>query len=124
MATPSDPPTRLALLTARTGASVDGAWWPQSRQLHDQIGRLFELWPDARGRIVRVLYSPPDWDDHPRSVPVPGGRVKTGSFPRDDTRTLVLSMLDGSRRTLAVVPPDTEPDDAARILRRHTSQHL
>jgi hypothetical protein len=57
-------------------------------------------------------------------VPVPGGRVKTGSFPRDDTHTLVLSMLDGSRRTIAVVPPDTEPDDAARILRRHTSQHL
>ncbi len=124
MATPSHPPTRLALLSARDGAPADGAWWPQSRQLHDQLGQFFELWPDARGRIVRVLYSPPDWDDHPRSVSVAGRQVRTGSFPRDDSHTLVLSMLDGSRRTIAVVPPDTAPDDAARILRLHTSQHL
>ena len=108
--------TRFALRSTPDRRRNDGVWWPESRQLGDQLGRLFALWPASAGRIVRVLYSPPDWDDHPRTVLVPGGRVKTGCFPRDDTRQLILSMLDGSRRTITVVPPATSAAVAAGIL--------
>jgi hypothetical protein len=63
-----------------------------------------------------VLYSPPDWDDRPRSVAVAGRRVKTGSFPRDDTRQLQLTLGDGVRRTITVIPPETAARAAHDIL--------
>ena len=77
---------------------------------------LFTLWPAEAGRITRVLYSPPDWEDHPRSVSVPGRRVKTGSFPHDDTHLLTLSLRDGRRRRITVIPPDASPQDAQKVI--------
>jgi hypothetical protein len=114
MATQS-PPLRFALRPVHDRALPDGAWWPESRSLDDQLGGLFALWPAEAGRIVRVLYSPPDWDDHPRSVAVPGRRIKTGSFPHDDTHQLTLSMLDGQRRSITVIPSDTQADVAEDV---------
>jgi hypothetical protein len=110
------PSPRFALRPVLDRELPDGAWWPQSRSLGDQLGDLFELWPADGGRIVRVLYSPPDWDDHPRSVAVSGRRVKTGSFPHDDTHELTLALLDGQRRTITVIPPETSTNDATEVL--------
>ena len=93
-----------------------GAWWPHNRTLADQLDDLFSAWPPRAGRIVRVLYSPPDWDDRPRSVAVAGRRVKTGSFPRDDTRQLQLTLGDGVRRIITVIPPATSARAAHDIL--------
>jgi hypothetical protein len=93
-----------------------GAWWPYNRTLADQLDDLFSAWPPQAGRIVRVLYSPPDWDDRPRSVAVAGRRVKTGSFPRDDTRQLQLTLSDGVRRAITVIPPQTPARAAHDIL--------
>jgi Family of unknown function (DUF5994) len=93
-----------------------GAWWPRNRTLADQLDDLFSAWPPQAGRIVRVLYSPPDWDDRPRSVAVAGRRVKTGSFPRDDTHQLQLTLGDGLRRTITVIPPATTARAAHDIL--------
>jgi len=92
------------------------AWWPQNRMLSDQLQHLVAQWPDDAGRIARVLYSPPDWDDHPRTVQVPGRRVKMGSFPHDDTHQLVLTLLNRQRRTVTVIPPDTDVRLARTIL--------
>jgi hypothetical protein len=108
--------TRFALRPVFERRLTDGAWWPENRRSSDQLGLLFAAWPPGAGRIARVLYSPPDWDDHPRSVGVPGGRVKTGSFPRDDTHQLTLSLLDGHRRSITVIPPDTPKREAKAIL--------
>jgi hypothetical protein len=93
-----------------------GAWWPESRQLSDQLGELMTLWPPEEGRVARVLYSPPDWDDHPRSVAVPGRTIKTGSFPHDDTHRLTLALFDGSRRSIRVIAPNTPTPEAREIL--------
>jgi hypothetical protein len=107
---------RFALRPVFDQQSPDGAWWPESRRLEDQLGELFALWPAGRGSIIRVLYSPPDWEDRPRSVAVPGRRIKTGSFPHDDTHQLTLSMYDGERRSITVIPPDTPPQEAEATL--------
>jgi hypothetical protein len=93
-----------------------GAWWPRNRTLADQLDDLLASWPPHAGRIVRVLYSPPDWDDRPRSVAASGRRVKTGSFPRDDTHQLQLRIGDGVRRAIIVIPPATEARVAHDIL--------
>ncbi len=108
--------TRFALSPVRDRATPAGAWWPESRSLGDQLGHLFALWPPEQGRITRVLYSPPDWDDRPRSVAVPGRRVKTGAFPHDDTHQLTFTMLDGQRRAITVIPSDTPAGQAAEVL--------
>jgi hypothetical protein len=116
VATQLEPTIRLALRPVRDQALPDGAWWPASRTLGSELGGLFALWPTDEGRIVRVLYSPPDWDDQPRSVSVPGRRVKTGSFPHDDTHELTLALMDGQRRTISVIPPETTTEDATELL--------
>ena len=115
------PSPRFALRAVPDRGLADGAWWPESRSLGDELTGLFSLWPAEAGRIVRVLYSPPDWDDRPRSVAVPGRRIKTGSFPRDDTHQLTLSMLDGRRRSITVIPSDTPADVAGDVLDAVTS---
>lgn len=109
-------PSRLALRANHDHQDLEGAWWPQSRRLADQLATLFELWPPSAGHISRVLYSPPDWDDHPHAAPVQGRYVKTGCFPGDDTHTLVLSMSDGERKTLRVIAPETPRDQALKLL--------
>lgn len=109
-------PPGFALRTTHDSTRADGAWWPRNRNLGEQLEELFTSWPEEAGTIVRVLYSPPDWDDHPRSVAVGARRIKTGSFPRDDNHELQLSLLGGQRRFITVIPPDTEADAAAAAL--------
>ena len=109
--------TRLALRPRSANfQGPHGAWWPQSRTLSDQLRYLFNLWPPGEERISRILYSPPDWDDRPHSVQVTGRRIKTGSFPRDDTHELTLVMHDGKRRFITVIPPATSQRKAAKRL--------
>jgi hypothetical protein len=108
--------TRLALRPNSNFQPPHGAWWPETRSLNDQLTHLFDLWPPGQGKIARILYSPPDWDDHPRSVPVSGRRVKTGSFPRDDTHLVTLVLNSGQRRTITVIPPQTSRRKACNLL--------
>jgi hypothetical protein len=109
--------TRLALRPCSANfQGPQGAWWPQNRTLGDQLRYFFDLWPSGEERISRVLYSPPDWDDRPHSVQVSGRRIKTGSFPRDDTRELTLVMHDGKRRSITVIPPATSRRKAGKLL--------
>jgi len=63
--------------------------------------------PAAAGRIIRALYSPPDWLAPPRRVKVAGGFVKAGFFPHDDTHVMSLRMYDQQIVQLMVVPPGT-----------------
>jgi hypothetical protein len=93
-----------------------GAWWPESRSLSAQLTHLVDHWPIAEGHISRILYSPPDWDDRPRSVHVTGRTIKTGSFPRDDTHQITLVLANGQRRTITVIPPDTAYPEARALL--------
>jgi hypothetical protein len=107
---------RFAVRAAFDKNQPYGAWWPRTRTLADQLDDLFSAWPPQAGRIVRVLYSPPDWDDRPRSVAVTGRRVKTGSFPRDDTHQLQLTLRAGVRRIITVIPPETAARAAHDLL--------
>lgn len=94
-----------------------GAWWPRTRSLGDQLAELIGEWPTAHGRVTRILYSPPDWDDHPHSVLVNGRRMKTGAFPHDDTHQVTLVLHDGQRRQITVIAPQTSRHDAMDLLR-------
>jgi hypothetical protein len=78
--------------------------------------------PPEAGRINRLVFSRPDWDDATpegrgaRRILAARGPVKIGSFPSDDTRLMIASLASGQRLKLVVIPSDTEPAEAERRL--------
>ena len=114
---------RLRLLEDPSPGSPDGAWWPRSRDLQVEAVDLVDHFPAPAGRILRLLFSRPDWDDSVtatggvRSIQAARGRIKVGSFPSDDTHLMVATMATGQRLKLLVIPSDTDEDEAGRLLR-------
>lgn len=112
---------RIRLDNSFSSGPLDGAWWPRSRNLQDEAAALIDHFPHRVGRISRLLFSRPDWDlvagePSVRKIRAARGMVKVGSFPSDDTHLVVLSMATGDRLRLLVVPHDTDPEVAERIL--------
>jgi hypothetical protein len=101
---PPREPLRLRLRDLHERSRIDGGWWPQSRDLAVELADLVDHFPQERGRVVRALFSPPDWETPPRRVPVARGYVKVGSFPRDDTHLIHLLLSDATTVHLLVVP--------------------
>lgn len=113
----------LRLALHETSGRLDGVWWPRSRVLAVEAVELIDRFPSSAGRINRLLFSRPDWDDGTadgqglRRIQAARGPVKVGSFPRDDTHVMVLSMADGRRLRLVVVPSDIDQHEGERRMR-------
>lgn len=116
-------PLRLDLARPLRGDKpLDGSWWPQSRDLSRELADLVDNFPEELGRVQRVVYSRPDWDTAPHRVRVARGTIKVGSYPRDDTRQVWLSMSTHRMIRLAVTaseavsgPVDADPVPAPRV---------
>ncbi|MDT0185948.1 DUF5994 family protein [Microbacterium sp. ARD31] len=113
---PTRGPLRLALAETAGSNRLDGAWWPWSRDPEVEVPDLVDHFPSQSGRVVRVLISPPDWGSAPRQVRVAQGFVKIGSFPRDDTHLVHLTLSDRSVLHLLVVPPGFTDDQGGEAL--------
>jgi Family of unknown function (DUF5994) len=109
-------PLRLNMAEHPGQNHLDGGWWPQSRDLAVELADLVDHFPPHLGRIVRAVFSPPDWDTAPRQVPVSRGYVKVGSFPHDDTHLIHLKTADRSMLRLLVVPPGFTDDQCDEAL--------
>jgi hypothetical protein len=112
---------RLRLNEGDHPGPVDGAWWPQSPDLDAEVMDLVDNFPDRSGKVLSILYSRPDWDAAPgapatEQIQTRQGPVEIASYPSDDTHLLILKMQTGRRHRLLVVPSDTAPDVAARIM--------
>ncbi len=113
---PSRQPLRLRM--GEPGKQpLDGGWWPQSRDLTTELGDLVDHFPAELGRVVRVLFSPPDWDDSPKRVPTARGYVKVGFDPHDDTHVVVLGTSDRQELCILVIPPDMSKAQGNEALR-------
>lgn len=99
-------PLRLKLSRSPGTSSLDGGWWPQSRDLGFELADLVDNLPVDIGRVQRVLYSHPDWDTSSGSVHVETGRIKVSSFPNEDNNMVLLRTSTRSDLRLLVVPPD------------------
>jgi hypothetical protein len=66
---------------------------------------------------MRVTFSPPDWDTPARRVRVRRGFIKAGSFPRDDTHVMLLTMFDRTTLKILVVPPGVSTGAGQAALR-------
>lgn len=121
---------RLHLSDEASTDRVDGSWWPRSRDLQREAADLVDHFPTTHGRISRMLFSRPDWDDSTadglgvRSIRAARGPVKVGSFPSDDTHLMILTMSSGRRLKLLVIPsdtPDLEAEDRLSVATRTTA---
>jgi hypothetical protein len=112
---PQRVPLRLRM-SPRAGDRLDGGWWPQSHDLSVELADLVDHFPPASGRIVRALYSPPEWDTPARRVAVAGGYVKVGSFPRDDAHLIRLKTSDRTVLYVLVVPPEMAQEQGEEAL--------
>lgn len=121
------PPTRgslrLRLADGPALGAPDGAWWPRSRDLQEEAADLVDHFPDSAGRIYRLLFSRPDWDHSVnadasgvRKILAARGPVKVGSFPRDDTHLMILTMSSGRKLRLLVIPSSATRADGGRLL--------
>lgn len=111
-------PLRLRLTPTGTTPRprLDGAWWPRSRDLPSELADLVDHFPAEAGRVARAVFSPPDWEAAPRRIRIARGTMKIGSFPRDDTHLMQLTLLGGASFELLVVPPETPQARAAELL--------
>lgn len=116
-------PLRVRLDPGPRTGSIDGAWWPQSTDLQTEAADLVDHVDPDVGRVARLLYSRPDWSTpedgaNLRRIHAARGPVKAGSFPGDDTHTMVAVLLSGRRLRLVVVPSETPAEAAEDILAR------
>lgn len=103
-------PLRLQFPEQGLKMPLDGVWWPQSRNLTVELADLVNNFPADRGRVVRATFSPPDWEDEPRRVPIARGYVQVGSSPHDDTHVMMLRTSEREEICLLVVPPGMSPE--------------
>ncbi|SPE53632.1 hypothetical protein SNS2_2081 [Streptomyces netropsis] len=110
-------PVRFFLNTAPTGTGpVDGAWWPYSRDLTQELPALAAALELPWGRITRVAVNPAHWPVIPGKVPVGTRVVHVGWFVEQDPHDLLLLSFRVGRWDLLVIPPETAPETAARLM--------
>ncbi|CAM5645665.1 hypothetical protein SAVIM338S_06386 [Streptomyces avidinii] len=110
-------PARL-VLTPKTALAgqLDGAWWPRSRDLEAELPALVAALVQPWGRITRVTVNPVRWPVVPPKVPVTGHTLHVGWFTEQDPDKLILLSYTVGRWDLLVVPPQTSPAAAARLM--------
>lgn len=98
-------------------ALIDGAWWPRSRNLTEELPALVECLDPLWGRITRIAVSRTLWPVIPGEVPAHGHMVRVGwsNAGQDPHKLLLLSHTFG-RWDLLVIPPETAPATAARLM--------
>lgn len=110
-------PLRLRMVDDPQPGGLYGRWWPQSRDLAVELADLVDHFPSVRGGVMRATFSPPDWDTSLRRVRVKRGDMKAGSFPRDDTHMMLLTMFDRTTLKILVIPPGGSPEEGEAALR-------
>jgi hypothetical protein len=102
-------PVRLALIdppAERT--TLDGAWWPRTRSLSDDLPGLVQELRRRGIRVTRVAYNPDGWEPAPRRLSADGRTIRLGWFRSIDPQ--LLDLTGDTRRgrlDLLVIPPDT-----------------
>ena len=110
---------RLQLKPYRSASEhVDGAWWPRSTQLAEELPELVASVSDRLGRVVMVGYRRNGWHETPTLVEIAGQPVELLGFTSDEPTSVILFGEDGHHLTLHVIRPDTGEDAAREALQQ------
>ncbi|GAB2747702.1 DUF5994 family protein [Amycolatopsis magusensis] len=111
------PATRLRLKPkAPATGYVDGAWWPESRDLVRELPALLTVLGVRLHGVERFTYHLETWPGTPRKVRVGDEVVRAEGFRTQPADTVTAIGSSGERVTLLVVPPDTEAEFAHDVL--------
>ncbi|MFC4114463.1 DUF5994 family protein [Nonomuraea zeae] len=105
----ADSALRLSLnpVLDRSG-TVDGAWWPRTRDAADELPALISAVDQRLGRaVLRVGLYEEAWEHIPRRIQAPGRQVRVGWFRSADPHLITLSIAGTAPITLLVIPPGT-----------------
>jgi len=101
---------------APTTGYVDGAWWPRSWDLSTELPALLAVLAIRLGRVSRVTYNLTTWNPAHRRLNVDGHQVRLGGFHAQHPHTIDVIASNGTRVTLLVLPPATNPATAHPIM--------
>ncbi|WP_399087280.1 DUF5994 family protein [Streptomyces sp. BBFR2] len=119
---PPTPPARLSLTRGTAPGLLDGAWWPRSRDLSRELPALAARLDHSWGRVTHVTVNPAFWPVIPRKVPVAGHTVHVGWFAKEqDPHKLLVFSYAADRLDLLIIPPETGPAAAARLMSASTT---
>ncbi|MEU3655688.1 DUF5994 family protein [Streptomyces sp. NPDC032161] len=107
---------RLETTRSRQGV-LDGAWWPRTRDVEQEVPALVSVLTEHLGPITRVGLDAAAWDAIPTRLIIDDRIVHLDSFPVGDD-TVLITRGDKDHFALMVVPPDTEPDAARTAMAR------
>jgi Family of unknown function (DUF5994) len=104
----ADSPPRLQLKPdPPVSAYVDGAWWPRSPRLANELPALVATLSDRVGQVAVVGYHVNAWTETPPQVEIAGLTVQLQGFTAEEPASVILIGRDGRRITLLVIAPDT-----------------
>jgi Family of unknown function (DUF5994) len=113
----SAPPARLRLDPTLAGrGSLDGGWWPRSRDPEAELPDLIAGLESSLGMITRVALDLDAWDSAPHRLVIDGRRVHVGWFRAMNAQTVGVTGAFGDRFVLLVVPPQATPAAAATAM--------
>jgi hypothetical protein len=102
---------------APTSGYVDGAWWPHTEDLPNELPGLLSALSVRLGVIARVMYNLSEWAPAPRRLPAGDGSVvRLEGLGSQPPHTLEVLGASGDRIVLLVVPASTKPDLAHSIV--------
>ncbi|MFC5822584.1 DUF5994 family protein [Nonomuraea insulae] len=115
----SDSTVRLSLSPALDRrATVDGAWWPYSRDAAAELPGLIAAVDQRLDRItLSVGVYRDSWDHIPRRLQARGRRIRVGWFHHTDPRVITLRPAGAEPITLLVIEPGTAVTAAEAALR-------
>lgn len=89
--------------TGSPESTVDGAWWPQSRNPARELPDLILAIDATRGQVQRLILAATGWDERPRRVIV-GGRAIVIDYRGSQPAALLTAVCAQSRVDLMVIP--------------------
>jgi hypothetical protein len=109
--------TRLQLKPFRSAAEhIDGAWWPRSMRLVDELPALVASVSDRLGQVVMIGYRRNGWDETPALAQIAGHTIELLGFASDEPASVILIGEDGRHITLHVIRPDANEEVARQAL--------
>lgn len=119
--TPSDPASpgsgRLTICDrAQIPGAVDGAWWPRSADLGDELPDLVAVLSRLIGPIRRVVYDPSSWESAPSRVIHRNHAVAVDAYRLVANDTIYLVGSHSRDALLYVIGAHVPPPAARSVL--------
>lgn len=95
---------------------VDGAWWPHSEDLTEELPDLLSVLSIRLGPIGRVIYNVNEWAKPPAKFATGGRTLRLDGYRLQPVNTVEVLGLNRNKIVLLVVSPHADPDQAHAIM--------